>query len=754
MSEPVSNAEIEDVLASIRRLVSENAKALRRDRERKSEDDKLVLTPAHRIDESTSEPQEADVFAVDTETWNEAARKPAETSGADIFAFDSQRLRNTPRVPGERRPAVQVPDAELVEDASTAPAAEPERAEEATQPDPVPQAHEAAHAGTDEAAGDAPPAAVAAKARPQSDLERQIAELEAAVGRRSGEFEPDGSETASTSAAAPDLPDVANDSVTWALDDDDEDLAGAGPSDVAEADAEAMAPEAETESEDQAAAPPDLDDDEPTADAIHESGESIDAEAADAGFAGDEDTDTAPEWEATEPPAETAAPQSAPAGEDLAAVTAPVAEEPAEAEAFSSEPVASDEHDMAADEPETGFEAEPEETASEPAPLRATFRTPEAVVEKSFVSATIAFVSETLAKAWAAPAEPAGSDETVDPEAIRAALSTDLDVEPEPAELEPLVGDEGPEAMFDTAADAVDAEYAGLTDEADEQWRELAALDGVGEAEVEAASGGEAPDAVEAVVEAEIEPEPVAFASAVDTPGTDVAAEWEDVEPAEAFAEPTTVEDAEIVEVAAWGATEVETPELTAAGPVEDLDGVDAAAEPGAADDDKPVAPLPDPVDEVEDFDAAAWRDDPEWAAPEAVAEEETPAAAAEPEDADADTPTAFAEQPEDNPEPEPDTDAEWEDLDMADAGFAMAGAVGNGDAGGYGADEIEAEADEPDAAARDDEAIIDEEMLRELVARMVREELQGTVGERITHNVRRLIRREIARALSLQEFD
>ena len=52
------------------------------------------------------------------------------------------------------------------------------------------------------------------------------------------------------------------------------------------------------------------------------------------------------------------------------------------------------------------------------------------------------------------------------------------------------------------------------------------------------------------------------------------------------------------------------------------------------------------------------------------------------------------------------------------------------------------------------DETVIDEAMLRELVAQIVRDELQGTVGERITHNVRRLIRREIARALTLQELE
>lgn len=52
------------------------------------------------------------------------------------------------------------------------------------------------------------------------------------------------------------------------------------------------------------------------------------------------------------------------------------------------------------------------------------------------------------------------------------------------------------------------------------------------------------------------------------------------------------------------------------------------------------------------------------------------------------------------------------------------------------------------------DETVLDEEALRELVSRLVREELQGSVGERITRNVRRLVRREIQRALSLREFE
>lgn len=52
------------------------------------------------------------------------------------------------------------------------------------------------------------------------------------------------------------------------------------------------------------------------------------------------------------------------------------------------------------------------------------------------------------------------------------------------------------------------------------------------------------------------------------------------------------------------------------------------------------------------------------------------------------------------------------------------------------------------------EEAILDEESLRELVADIVREELQGALGERITRNVRKLVRREIHRALTAQEFE
>lgn len=52
------------------------------------------------------------------------------------------------------------------------------------------------------------------------------------------------------------------------------------------------------------------------------------------------------------------------------------------------------------------------------------------------------------------------------------------------------------------------------------------------------------------------------------------------------------------------------------------------------------------------------------------------------------------------------------------------------------------------------DDQILDEDALRELVADIVRSELQGDLGERITRNVRKLVRREIHRALAARDLD
>lgn len=47
-----------------------------------------------------------------------------------------------------------------------------------------------------------------------------------------------------------------------------------------------------------------------------------------------------------------------------------------------------------------------------------------------------------------------------------------------------------------------------------------------------------------------------------------------------------------------------------------------------------------------------------------------------------------------------------------------------------------------------------DEALLRDLVRDIIREELSGTLGERITRNVRKLVRAEIARALTSRDFN
>lgn len=53
-----------------------------------------------------------------------------------------------------------------------------------------------------------------------------------------------------------------------------------------------------------------------------------------------------------------------------------------------------------------------------------------------------------------------------------------------------------------------------------------------------------------------------------------------------------------------------------------------------------------------------------------------------------------------------------------------------------------------------EDAQLIDEDALRDLVSEIVRQELQGALGERITRNVRKLVRREIHRALTAQELE
>ena len=64
-------------------------------------------------------------------------------------------------------------------------------------------------------------------------------------------------------------------------------------------------------------------------------------------------------------------------------------------------------------------------------------------------------------------------------------------------------------------------------------------------------------------------------------------------------------------------------------------------------------------------------------------------------------------------------------------------------------------EAGPAEVAAPSDEALTyDEQVLRDLVRDLIREELQGALGERITRNVRKLVRAEIARVIATQDLE
>lgn len=77
--------------------------------------------------------------------------------------------------------------------------------------------------------------------------------------------------------------------------------------------------------------------------------------------------------------------------------------------------------------------------------------------------------------------------------------------------------------------------------------------------------------------------------------------------------------------------------------------------------------------------------------------------------------------------------------------------------------DEPQATVSPPQAAAEVEDAVfeddggddlLDEEVLRDMIREIIRQELQGALGERITRNVRKLVRAEINRAMASKAFE
>jgi len=179
---------------------------------------------------------------------------------------------------------------------------------------------------------------------------------------------------------------------------------------------------------------------------------------------------------------------------------------------------------------------------------------------------------------------------------------------------------------------------------------------------------------------------------------------------------------------------------------------VQKLAEMEAANAARPVLWEPDGSRDTpyagSDLEPLQWADtDPAEPMTDAVAEplaeaDETAEPTATPV-AQMDSPTAEAEPRQPDPQPEPLVLSEPAQASPADPATAD------------GASQI-AEQAVTDVAMDQlgaEDSILDEESLRELVADIVRAELQGALGERITRNVRKLVRREIQRALSAQDL-
>ena len=107
------------------------------------------------------------------------------------------------------------------------------------------------------------------------------------------------------------------------------------------------------------------------------------------------------------------------------------------------------------------------------------------------------------------------------------------------------------------------------------------------------------------------------------------------------------------------------------------------------------------------------------------------------------------------NDEPAPDAASENESMQEAEAAVELDPAVQEPVTEmSDDPDMLEFDQNGDDVAYEGQDFVVDEEALRALVVEIVHQELQGKMGERITRNVRNLVRREIHRALTSQELE
>ena len=170
-------------------------------------------------------------------------------------------------------------------------------------------------------------------------------------------------------------------------------------------------------------------------------------------------------------------------------------------------------------------------------------------------------------------------------------------------------------------------------------------------------------------------------------------------------------------------------------------ESADSAPEPGAVAEDSVAEEAPEDIrpltEKIAALEEVIGQTDDQW----------------EPDDPGADDYAGTEVETlewEDNAEDEPDADA---DIPMF-RHTVLKDADEIAEPTGQGTDVVVEAA--PDAVPDTTEAeeTLDEAALRQLVSDIVREELQGVLGERITRNVRKLVRREIQRALSLHDLE
>ncbi len=200
MSDPVTNVEIEDVLSSIRRLVSSDerpAKARDKVIPEAREPDRLVLTPSLRVDDATRADRESNwQDAPDDAAFDDAAFDDADdwNEQIDMADVDDAPMQGDPH-------AVQVEDDEF-------------EAEMTAVDDPATKVEDAVD-------DTAPPSRA-------DELKARVAELEEVVARQSDQWEPDGASTEANSGG-PVSPLPWEDCVTGEADEED---ASATPQDA------------------------------------------------------------------------------------------------------------------------------------------------------------------------------------------------------------------------------------------------------------------------------------------------------------------------------------------------------------------------------------------------------------------------------------------------------------------------------------------------------------------------------------------